>query len=179
LSRELLQLSKLESGKLQRRDEELRVPVVVETCLRPLQLQFREKHVSLTVDLATNLPLLVADEQQFASVLTNLVSNALKFTDPGGEVTVRARDQGACLLFEVEDTGHGIPREHLEDIFDRFVQIRQSSEATPGSVGLGLAIAKEIVEQYDGRIWAESEIERGSKFSVILPLRPAHQTMVG
>jgi signal transduction histidine kinase len=77
------------------------------------------------------------------------------------------------VLVEVEDTGQGIAKENLELIFDKFVQIKGIAGTTPGSVGLGLAIAKEIVEIYGGRIWAESELGQGSKFSFILPLRPA------
>jgi signal transduction histidine kinase len=75
-------------------------------------------------------------------------------------------------LLEVSDTGVGIAPEHLETIFDKFVQVREGSGSTPGSVGLGLAIAKEIVEMYGGRIWATSEPGQGSTFSFQLPLTP-------
>jgi len=74
------------------------------------------------------------------------------------------------VQFEVEDTGVGIPREHLESIFDKFVQVRRTYDATPGSVGLGLSIAKEIVEMYGGRIAVRSDVGKGSVFTVRLPL---------
>ena len=177
LARELLQLSKLESGKVELRDEELSILSVVGFSLRPLQLMFTEKNIRLVTDVASDLPLLVADEQQLSWVITNLVTNALKNTDPGGTVTIRAREEGESLLVQVEDTGHGIPRDALERIFDKFVQVKRSSDSTPGSVGLGLSIAKEIVEMYGGRIWAESEPGKGSTFSFLLPLKhPAHHT---
>lgn len=177
LARDLLQLSKLESGKIELRDEELNILSVVEFSIRPLQLMFTEKTIQLVTDIAADLPMLVADEQQLSWVVTNLVTNALKHTAPGGTVTIRAREQRESLLVQVEDTGDGIPPDDLERIFDKFVQIKRSSDSTPGSVGLGLSIAKEIVEMYGGRIWAESEPGKGSTFSFLLPLKhPAHHT---
>jgi PAS domain S-box-containing protein len=176
LARELLQLSKLESGKMELKDEELDVRSLVESSLRPLQLQFQEKSVELTSEIASDLPRLIADEQQVSWVITNLVTNALKYTNAGGKVTVRAHEEEHALLVEVEDTGQGIPAEYLEKIFDKFVQVKQPSSTTPGSVGLGLAIAKEIVEAYGGKIWVKSEPGRGSIFSFILPLQHAQTT---
>ena len=171
LARELLQLSKLESGRLQLREEELSIHNVVEASLRPLQLQFREKRVRLSADVPATLPTILAQEQQVSWVITNLVTNALKYTAAGGSVTVRGREEDGSLRLEVQDTGVGIAKEHCDRIFDKFVQIKQTSDATPGSVGLGLAIAKEIVEMYGGRIWVESEVGVGSTFTFLLPLR--------
>ena len=122
------------------------------------------------MEIPGSLPHLVADEQQFTWVITNLVTNALKYTNAGGRVTVSARDEEGSLRVDVTDTGQGISPENLESIFDKFVQVKQSSDTTPGSVGLGLAIAKEIVEMYGGRIWAASVPGKGSTFSFTLPL---------
>jgi NtrC-family two-component system sensor histidine kinase KinB len=174
LARELLQLSKLESGKLQLKNEELDVRSLVESSIRPLQLQFQEKNVALAIDLPAGLPHLVADDQQINSVITNLVINALKYTHAGGKVTVSAREEGSALRIDVADTGLGISQENLEKIFDKFVQVKHSSDTTPGSVGLGLAIAKEIVELYGGKIWATSVPGEGSTFSFVLPLPQHH-----
>lgn len=174
LARELLQLSKLESGRLELRNEELNICSVIEFSVKPLQLQFNEKNVRLHTDLPPAIGPLLADEQQISWVITNLVTNALKYTDAGGTVTVRAREEEESILVEVSDTGHGIDRENLERIFDKFVQVKRVSDSTPGSVGLGLAIAKEIVELYGGRIWAESEPGRGSTFSFLIPLKHPH-----
>ncbi len=178
LARELLQLSKLESGKLELRDEELKVHSVVEFSLHPLQLQFSEKNIRLVTDIPADLPPLVADEQQISWVITNLVTNALKYTDPGGTVTVRAREHEDGILVQVADTGHGIAPADLERIFDKFVQVKKASDLTPGSVGLGLAIAKEIVELYEGRIWAESTPGKGSTFSFLLPLKRSNHPVI-
>lgn len=173
LARELLQLSKIESGRLQVREEELQLRNVVESSLRPLQLPFQEKGVQLSVDVPPDLPTLTADEQQISWVVTNLVTNALKYTPAGGKVTVRGCREGDALRLEVQDTGVGIAAEHLGKIFDKFVQVKHASDATPGSVGLGLAIAKDIVDYYGGRIWADSEPGKGSTFAFLLPLRSA------
>lgn len=174
LARELLQLSKIESGKLQLRNEELDVKSLVESSIRPLQLQFQEKDVALALEFPPVLPRVVADDQQLTSVITNLVTNALKYTNAGGKVTVRVREEDNSLRIDVEDTGQGISQENLGKIFDKFVQVKHSSDTTPGSVGLGLAIAKEIVELYGGRIWATSVPGKGSTFSFVLPV-PQHQ----
>jgi PAS domain S-box-containing protein len=170
LARELLQLSKLESGKQQFKNEELNVRSLVEFTTKSLQIQFQEKDVQLCTEIPSNIPPLVADEQQLSWVINNLVTNALKYTESGGKVTVQVKEQNHAMLFEVEDTGHGIAQENLDKIFDKFVQVKNTSGPAPGGVGLGLAIAKEIVETYGGKIWVESEIGRGSKFSFILPL---------
>lgn len=174
LARELLQLSKLESGKLQLKNEELDVKGLVESSVRPLQLQFQEKNVALTLEFPPILPHLVADEQQLTSVVTNLVTNALKYTGAGGRVNVRVREEDNGLRIDVVDTGQGISQENLGKIFDKFVQVKHSSDTTPGSVGLGLAIAKEIVELYGGKIWATSAPGKGSTFSFVLPLPQHH-----
>ncbi len=171
LARELLQLSKLESGRVQVRDEPLAMHEVVEATLRPLRIQFQEKKVALESSVPSSLPQIVADEQQLSWVITNLVTNALKYTDAGGTVSVLGSAAPGEIRLEVRDTGVGIPREHIDRIFDKFVQVRNAAGSTPGSVGLGLAIAKEIVEMYGGRIWVESEVGQGSTFAFVLPTR--------
>ncbi len=170
LARELLQLSKLESGKVELKNEELDVAGVIAFSLHPLQLPFAEKGIRLEVVADPELPRIVADEQQISWVISNLATNALKHTDAGGVVTVRARVEGDALCIDVEDSGHGIAPENIDKIFDKFVQVKHTSDQTPGSVGLGLAIAKEIVELYGGKIWVASTIGKGSTFSFTLPL---------
>jgi signal transduction histidine kinase len=170
LARELLQLSRLESGRLQLRNDELDTVRLIHQSIEPLRIQFQEKNVALSADLPVQLSPLVADEQALTSVITNLVTNALKYTDAGGRVIVRAREADGTLRVDVSDTGQGISEENLGKIFDKFVQVKRSADTTPGSVGLGLAIAKEVVEIYGGKIWAESTPGKGSTFSFQLPL---------
>jgi NtrC-family two-component system sensor histidine kinase KinB len=170
LARELLQLSKLEAGRMPVMNEDLDLAEVVDFSLRPLQIQFDERNIELVTDIPRDVPHIVADQQQISWVIINLVTNALKYTPAGGRIGVRLRGEDGSVRIDVSDTGAGIEPEYLESIFDRFVQIKSDGTSTPGSVGLGLAIAKEIVEMYGGRIWAESEYGRGSVFSVRLPV---------
>jgi NtrC-family two-component system sensor histidine kinase KinB len=170
LVRDLLQLSKLESGKIERREEYIDLRKIVEITLHPFQLQFREKGVALDVCVPSDLPNLVGDEQQFSWLISNLVNNALRYTGAGGSVEVRATAHDEHVLLQVIDTGRGIAQQDLGKIFDKFVQVKQSADSTPGSVGLGLAIAKEIVEMYGGTIWVESQVGKGSTFSIRLPV---------
>jgi NtrC-family two-component system sensor histidine kinase KinB len=169
LVRELLQLSKLESGKIEMREEVIDVRKVIGSTLEPLYIQFKEKNVALDTKVDEDLPSLIGDEQQLSWVVSNLVNNALRYTDSGGCVEISARREGENILVQVTDTGKGIPPEYMDKIFDKFVQVKQSLSATPGSVGLGLAIAKEIIEMYGGRIWVESRVGEGSTFSFRLP----------
>jgi NtrC-family two-component system sensor histidine kinase KinB len=170
LVRELLQLSKLESGKIDLREDMIDIRKVIESTIHPLQLPFKEKGVSLRTTLEENLPQLIGDEQQFSWVISNLVNNALRYTSAGGCVEISAAKEGENMLLKVRDTGRGIPPESLTKIFDKFVQVKQTLDLTPGSVGLGLAIAKEIVEMYGGKIWVDSEVGKGSTFSFRLPI---------
>jgi two-component system sensor histidine kinase VicK len=98
------------------------------------------------------------------------VSNALRYTPAGGKVTINAGRENGLIQVSVTDSGRGIPPEALESIFDKFVQVRQSTESTPGSVGLGLAIAKEVVEAHGGKIWVTSAVGKGSTFVFTIPL---------
>jgi PAS domain S-box-containing protein len=125
-----------------------------------------EKGVALHVPRC-DVPDVHADRARVLQVLSNLVGNALKFTPPGGEVTVVAERSGSQVAFRVADTGEGIAPEHLPRLFDRFWQAERGNRT---GLGLGLAIAKGIVEAHGGRIWAESEPGRGSSFFFTLPV---------
>ncbi|MFI5251026.1 MAG: ATP-binding protein [Bacteroidota bacterium] len=170
LVRELLQLSKLESRELIRREEQVDLKRVIESTIKPMQLQFQEKGVELIMKIDPKLPMLFSDEQHLSWVISNLVNNALRHTLGGGKVEVAACSDNRSILLTVADTGEGIPAEYLDKIFDKFVQVKRTLDATPGSVGLGLSIAKDIVEMYGGKIWVVSELQKGSTFSVRLPL---------
>ena len=170
LVKELLDMSKLESGKYETKKEELVLQRIIDDALRPLRLPFREKQIDLEVWTESDLPPVIADAQQMAWVVTNLVNNALRFTESGGRVTVHARRDDATVRVSVSDTGKGIPADAQESIFDKFVQLKGSKETTPGSVGLGLAIAREVVEAHGGKIWVTSEPGKGSTFFFTIPL---------
>lgn len=169
LVKELLELARLESGQYKIVKEPINVRELVETGLKPVRLPLREKQIEVEVHIDPALPELYGDAQHLSWVLTNLISNALRYTDPGGKVTIDVHQENGDILFTVTDTGRGIPKDALQTIFEKFVQIKQSSDSTPGSVGLGLAIAKQVVEAHGGHIWVESHENKGSTFYFRIP----------
>ena len=171
LVRELLELSRLESGKIQLKEDIVGVRSLIEFSVQPVLLQFNDKNVKLTVNADNTIPEFVADFQQLSWVISNLVTNALRFTEPDGTVAIDATTNGEDLIVAVRDTGCGIEPEELEKVFDKFVQLHDSSNPSPGSVGLGLSIAKEIVELYGGRIWVDSRVGMGSVFTFSIPIK--------
>ncbi len=171
LVRELLELSRLESGKIQLKEDKINTKSLIKFSVQPVLLQFTDKNVQLEIHTDDTIPEFVADFQQFSWVISNLVTNALRFTDPGGRVTVDATTDGEDLIVAVSDTGCGIEPPEMDKIFDKFVQIQDSANPSPGSVGLGLSIAKEIVELYGGRIWVDSRVGSGSVFTFSIPIK--------
>jgi two-component system, NtrC family, sensor histidine kinase KinB len=170
LVRELLELSKLESGKFQIRHELISVNEIISDTVKPILLPFKEKSVELKMNLSEKLPKIMADHQQLGWVISNLVNNALRYSYKDGLVRISTELSGNNIVVKVIDNGKGISKENIGKIFDKFVQVKESMETTPGSVGLGLAIAKEIVEAYGGNISVESEINSGSIFTFTIPV---------
>lgn len=121
----------------------------------------------MTLDVPEVAPAVLADESRILQVLTNLLSNAMKFTRPGGNVTVSARPVDEEVIFAVKDEGPGIPSEDVPRLFDRFWHARRGQEGR--GTGLGLAIAKGIVDAHGGRIWVETTAGVGSTFRFSLP----------
>jgi PAS domain S-box-containing protein len=171
LVKELLDLSRMESGKYEMKKELINFYKLVEDAVRPLRLPFQEKEIELRLSLSEDLPMLSGDANYLMWVITNLLNNALRHTDAGGHVIISAqKEKNDSLLVAVKDTGHGIPPEYQDTVFDKFVQVKSSTETTPGSVGLGLAIAREAVEAHGGRIWVQSQVDVGSTFFFTLPI---------
>jgi two-component system phosphate regulon sensor histidine kinase PhoR len=149
------------------------VSELVDGTIRFLGNLIAERHITVTVDLPSDGLEAEVDDRRLRQVVVNLIANALKFTPPGGAVTVRLRREAEVLRLTVRDTGIGIPSSELERIFQRFYQVDGSSTRQVGGNGLGLAICKAIVEEgHNGRIWAESD-GQGSTFTVVLPLEQA------
>ena len=167
LIEDLLDVARVEAGRLNldRHPQDLvRVISEATVMLEPL---ITEKSLTLHEDLPDHLPSANVDARRVVQVLENLVSNAVKHTAPGGEIRIRAEPANGEIRISVRDTGCGIPGENLPHLFDRFWQARG---ARRGGAGLGLAIAKGIVEAHGGRIWVESELGSGSTFGFSLPL---------
>jgi signal transduction histidine kinase len=170
LVKELLDLSRLESGEYEMKQESINLRSLVDEAVKPLRLQFQDKNIHLKTEISLATPDIAGDQQQLSWVITNLVSNALRYTPPDGRVTIRSERVDDSIRFSVADSGRGIPPDAVEVIFDKFVQVKQATESTPGSVGLGLAIAKEVVEAHGGKIWVESIVGKGSTFFFTIPL---------
>jgi PAS domain S-box-containing protein len=171
MAKELLELSRLEAGREIVKKEFSSINEIVEFTLKPLWLPFEDKEVSLNINIENDLPNIFVDKSQISTVLTNILNNALKYTNPGGTVSLEVKRIDENILFKITDTGRGIPEEHQTMIFDKFYQFKESVETSPGSVGLGLAISKEIVESYNGKIWVESKLGKGSSFMFTIPIK--------
>ena len=116
------------------------------------------------------MPRVNIDVDRITQVLTNLVSNSFKFTE-GGKVTISTSNSDNKVQIQVSDTGCGIKEEDLPKLFRKFEQLASGGERKTGGTGLGLAICKEIIEQHGGKIWVESEFEKGSTFQFVLPIK--------
>ena len=171
LIEDLLDVARMEAGRLalERQPQDLvRVISEATVMLEPL---IAEKSITLREDLPEYLPRANVDARRIVQVLENLVSNAVKHTASGGEIHIRAAAGNGEVYLTVRDTGAGIPAENLPHLFDRFWQ---AHGARRGGAGLGLAIAKGIVEAHGGRIWVESVVGEGSTFAFSIPLERAH-----
>lgn len=133
------------------------------------QLLAEKIEVSLTARISPDLPLVCVDEERLVQVLGNLVSNALRYTPKGGQIIVEAKHSDDSVLLSVQDTGIGITAEDLSRIFERFYRVDQSRRQNEGESGLGLSIARSIIEAHGGTIAVESEMGRGTKFTITLP----------
>ncbi len=169
---DLQELSRVESGAYELDLQRTELAAVLRTLVKRFRGPFGAKGVALDLNLPADLPPILADEHRILQVLTNLTGNALMYTPAGGTVTVSAIRKNGTVQVTVRDTGAGIAPEHLSHIFDRFYRVDKSrSRAAGGGSGIGLTIAKYLVEAHRGKIWAESEgIGKGSAFSFTLPV---------
>jgi signal transduction histidine kinase len=139
---------------------------LVREAVEEVDAAYRDKGVTLERDVPSDIPMVQADVDRIGHVFSNLLSNALKYTPSGGRVRVSAEQDADVVRFVVEDTGAGIPAEHLPKIFERFY--RAPGQHGRSGVGLGLAIAKEIVEVHGGGISVQSKVGQGSRFNFTL-----------
>ena len=166
---ELTELSRIESGRGDLKPEMVNLNSLVEEVIARFKPQAERKTVALSAELFTDLPLIRADKDRIYQVMTNLVHNAIKFTHSGGCVVISTEVSENSVLVKVSDTGIGISREDLPRIFERFYK---ADKARSGEgAGLGLAIAKHVIQVHGGNIWVESEEGKGSTFFFNLPLQ--------
>jgi PAS domain S-box-containing protein len=168
---DVLDLQKLNAGKMEFHMQESRIDHTIDEAYNTMLPHAQQKQLHLSVELEPNLPPVVYDSDRMIQVLTNLVSNAIKFTPEGGSIVIGTRRQGEHLAIRVSDTGMGIPREALPKIFSRFYRVYRPGKEIKGT-GLGLVIVDKIVAGHGGRIEIESEVNKGTTFTVLLPVAP-------
>jgi signal transduction histidine kinase len=162
----LLDISRIESGKVEMNFRKVSPHTMVFEALEPFQMDFKDRGVVLGTELSDDLPEVWADTARMNHVFANLLSNALRYTPPGGKVSVAARADEEWVYLSVSDTGKGIPSQYLPRIFEQFFHVPdQETETGPG---LGLAIVKEIVEAHGGAVKVESHLGEGSTFTFTL-----------
>jgi len=170
---DLLDLSRIEAGRIEMHPRQTSAAALVETAIEAHQAAAAERGVQLSAPPPVVDGEVLADPERIAIVLSNLITNAIRHTPSGGTVEVRARPLDSMVRFEVADTGHGIPQEYQQRLFDKF--FRAPGSRSDGA-GLGLSIAKEIVLGHGGEIGLESQPGRGSTFWFTLPLAAANHT---
>lgn len=166
---DLLDLSRIESGRARVNLEAVSPQALVRDAMEPFLAEAKDKGVTLRSEVQGDMPEALVDREKIHQVFANLFSNALRFTSPGGSVTVRASAGPDQVVFFVEDTGTGIPAEHVGRVFEPFYRV--SGQDAKSGIGLGLAIVKEIVTAHGGEVGVDSEVGRGSTFRFTLPLR--------
>jgi two-component system phosphate regulon sensor histidine kinase PhoR len=167
LVQELLELSRIESGKVPLNRTPIQPVDLLDQAHNRMALQAERAGISIVRIEEDNLPLVFADSIRISQVLLNLLHNAIKFTPPGGRITLQATNRVHDVVFSIQDTGVGIPSQDRLRIFERFYKTDRSRSG--GGTGLGLSIAKHLVEAHGGHIWVESTEGSGSTFSFSIP----------
>ena len=172
LINDILDLSKIEAGKMELELTRFDLPAAIDNALTLVKGRAANHGITLTPDVDRRLGEFVADERKLKQVLVNLLSNAVKFTPEGGRVEIRAVRADGSVEIAVSDTGIGIAAEDQELIFEEFRQVGSDYARKREGTGLGLALTKRLVELHGGRIWVKSELGKGSTFTFTLPERP-------
>jgi len=170
LINDLLDLSKLEVSGQSLNMSLSHVHDVITSIWPEMEKLARKKNLNVSFNRGTHVPIAYFDNNQIVRVFQCLIQNAIKFTKAGGLVTVSTGHDDNEVWIQVEDTGTGIHKDELDNIFETFQQVDGSSSRQAGGLGIGLALARHIVELHKGRLWVESEFAVGSKFTVALPL---------
>jgi signal transduction histidine kinase len=170
---DFLDVSKLESGYVDVNREIVDVAALIQKSVEGYRLLALGKKIRIKEALATSLPSIPADPRRLDQVLSNLISNALKFTSDDGEVEIGATlAQDAAMNVWVRDTGEGIPADEMAEVFQKYRQGGNGRQSRHKGTGLGLVICKMIIEAHGGKIWVESEEAKGTTFYFSLPLNP-------
>lgn len=177
LIEDLILFSVSERDKMQIRIEPVKAQNLCVLAIHKSSQKARERRIELVLDCDPDLPEVAGDEEKLSWVILQLLDNAIKFTRPGGTVTVRAAQENHQVTVSVQDTGIGIPESRFNEIFDSFYQLDGSTTRKAGGTGLGLALAKKIIEAHNSTIRVRSEVGKGSRFAFSLNLHPEKKTV--
>jgi len=166
LTTDLLDIAKIEAGMMELKREKIEMGILIDEIVADNKAEISKKQLVVKKDIPQNIGLLWADKDKVTEVIVNLLDNAIKYTPSGGRIAIKILGTDNEIRFEISDTGSGIAKEDIDKLFNKFKCI--SAQRKEGT-GLGLFIAKDIIELHKGNIWAESEVEHGSKFIFILP----------
>ena len=177
LIEDILDISRIESGRIQLYFKEVDIPMMINDVAQSLSIEAERKNMTVNIEVAADLPLVSADQKRLTQVILNLFSNAVKYTFTGGQIWVRVFLNPANMLqVEVEDTGVGMSPEQQAKLFRPFYRADNPLRDEVGGTGLGLSIARSLVEQHNGEMWVQSEQGKGSTFSFIIPLQQPEVT---
>jgi signal transduction histidine kinase len=173
---ELLDIVKTGSGKLQLHFEPVDMKsLVLGTCMQISPLLHNKKQ-KINTEIPDSLPIIQGDGPRLEQVMLNLMNNATKFTPEGGSIAVKVRKEDNGLVIEIKDNGIGIAKDQQDKLFKPYSRLHSDRQSHPG-LGLGLALAKQVVELHGGKIWVDSDAGKGSIFSFSLPRRPPARTV--
>ncbi len=178
LIHDLLDMSKLESGQTELRKKQVELEPLVDSVILSISNRINEKKLKLDKDIQAKV--LWGDEGLIKELFINLIDNSVKYTPPGGKISVGTlKEKGETIIY-VRDTGYGIPTENLSRIFERFYRVDKGRSREMGGTGLGLSIVKHIVERHGGKVAVQSEFGKGSEFKVTIPdVAPVKENLDG
>jgi len=172
LIKDILDISRLESGTMKFVTERTDVRKMILDSVETMHPYAKLKEIKINTEFEDHLPELSIDKNRIKQVLTNIINNAIKFSNDGSAIDVIVKKEQQSLLFEIKDFGRGIPRDKLKEIFDGFYQVDSGEDRTFGGMGIGLAISRDIILSHGGKIWVESTVGKGSTFKFTIPLTP-------
>ncbi len=167
---DILSVSEIEAGSFKLRHDDVRFEVLLDQLKADYEPQAKDKQIQLTFEMPPKLPVVQGDRDKLVLALHNLIGNALKYTQAGGRVTVNAEADNTSLSIDVIDTGIGIHPEETEKIFEKFYRARDSRVSGLTGSGIGLALAREVIRMHGGDIVVKSELDKGSYFTLTLPI---------